>query len=375
MKIGILTLPLHTNYGGILQAYALQTILERMGHEVVVFDTSKRISIPMWKYPFAFIKRFIRKFLLQKPTRLFYEKWYNDTYLIISQNTQRFINKYIHRLEISSFSSLHEDNFDALIVGSDQVWRPMYFCPMYSTKIENAFLAFAQKWSVRRIAYATSFGSEKWEYTSKETACCRCLIKKFDIISVREKLGVKMCKDKFDIEAIHVLDPTMLLNKEDYIEMIKAADDIKPSNGNLLCYILDETKEISEIISHIAAKKNLKPFYANSKVDNHEVDIKLRIQPAVESWLRGFYDAEFIVTDSFHACVFAILFQKPFVVIGNSDRGMARFYSLLELFGLQSCLVASAQDINNDEINWDEISTILRERRICSYQLLHKALT
>lgn len=373
MKIGILTLPLHTNYGGILQAYALQTTLEHMGHNVVVFDTPKRVNVTIWKYPLVLFKRCIKKYILRKPTKLFYEKWCNDTYPIISQYTQRFIREYINILEVSSFSSLNEDDYDALIVGSDQVWRPMYFCSMHKTTIENAFLAFAKDWDIKRIAYAASFGSDEWEYNSEQTRLVAEYIKKFNVVSVRELGGVKMCLTQLKVEAIHVLDPTMLLSKEDYISLIKKAE-IKPSKGNLLCYILDETKEKQDIISYVAKHKNLIPFNVNSKVENLDAPIVERIQPPVESWLRGFYDAEFVVTDSFHACVFAILFQKPFVVIGNKGRGMARFHSLLEDFGLQQCLVSSYDEVKFLDIDWERMSAILQEKINFSKIKLEEAL-
>ena len=244
---------------------------------------------------------------------------------------------------------------------------------MHKTTIENAFLAFAKDWDIKRIAYAASFGSDEWEYNSEQTRLVAEYIRKFNVVSVREVGGVKMCLTQLKVEAIHVLDPTMLLSKEDYISLIKKAE-IKPSKGNLLCYILDETKEKQDIISYVAKHKNLIPFNVNSKVENLDAPIVERIQPPVESWLRGFYDAEFVVTDSFHACVFAILFQKPFVVIGNKGRGMARFHSLLEDFGLQQCLVSSYDEVKFLDVDWERMSAILQEKIIFSKIKLEEAL-
>ena len=130
MRIGILTLPLHTNYGGILQAYALQTVLERMGHEVVVFDTPNRMPLPPLKdIPKCFLKRIVKK-LLGRNQKIFYEYYQNKKVIpVITQNTQRFINSYIHRKEIRNFKELDGETYDAIVVGSDQVWRPLYFIP------------------------------------------------------------------------------------------------------------------------------------------------------------------------------------------------------------------------------------------------------
>lgn len=102
-----------------------------------------------------------------------------------------------------------------------------------------------------------------------------------------------------------------------------------------------------------------------------------RIQPAVETWLRGFHDANFVVTDSFHACVFSIIFNKPFIAIGNLGRGMTRFTSLLNRFGLQSRLIADSDKTNFEmpsDIDWDKVNTVLEESRKVSLQYLKNAL-
>ena len=360
MRIGILTLPLHTNYGGILQAYALQTVLERMGHEVVVFDTPrKRWNIPLWKKPLVYGKRFIKRYLLgDKSCVIFKEKKIEREYPIICQNTQTFIDKYIHLKKVNSLYDLNPKDFDCIVVGSDQIWRPLYY-----SGIENAFLKFAEGWNIRRIAYAASFGTDKWEYTPKKTEECRRLMKLFNGVSVREESGVELCKQHFNVTAQHVLDPTMLLDAEDYISLFKKSNTPK-SKGSLLCYILDETEEKQQIINHIAKEKGLIPFKINNG-KNNQASIKERIKPSVEQWLRGFYDAEFIVTDSFHACVFSILFKKQFIVIGNKERGMARFISLLGMLGLESRLVdfKSYSSIESINYSWivERISTYKKE--------------
>lgn len=337
MKIGILTLPLHTNYGGILQAYALQTVLELMGHEVVVIDTPNLQPKPSL---FTLSKRVVKR-LLGKRVGVFSERYHNSTYPVISQYTQPFVDKYIHRKIVNSPNELQEKDFDAIVVGSDQIWRPKYY-----GKIENAYLSFAKNWNIKRIAYAASFGTDDWEYTPRQTKVCAKLLKMFDAVSVRESSAVNLCKERFGVDAQHVLDPTMLLDKEDYIRLIEAANTPK-SKGTLLNYILDETPEKRTLIEQIAKDKGLVPFRVNSRVENHNAPLEERIQPPVEQWLRGFYDAEFVVTDSFHACVFSILFGKPFVVVGNKERGMARFESLLEMFGLENRLICSVEDYNH----------------------------
>lgn len=367
MKIGILTLPLHTNYGGILQAYALQTVLERMGHEVVVIDTPNIKSSPsLWTIG----KRIIKK-LLGRRVSLFLEKKYNKEFPIISQYTQLFVDKYIHRKVVNTPEELQEDDFDAIVVGSDQIWRPIYY-----KNIENAYLAFAKDWNIKRIAYAASFGTDEWEYTPQQTARCGELLRMFDAVSVREASGVGLCMEHFGVEAMHVLDPTMLLNREDYIKLIESSQTPK-SKGTMLNYILDETPEKKALIEQIAKDKNLKPFRVNSRVEDHSAPLNERIQPSVEQWLRGFYDAEFVVTDSFHACVFSILFGKPFVVIGNKERGMTRFNSLLEIFDIKDRIVDNLKDVHtiiNTPIDWCKVNQIRTGLKIISVDFLNNNL-
>ncbi len=373
MKIGILTLPLHTNYGGILQAYALQTVLERMGHEVVVFDKiMPEPSLPLWKCPFVYSKRLVNKLLGRKDNIVFFEQYVSKIKPIIQQNTNKFIKIYIHRVSFKTFAKIPDaDTFNAIIVGSDQVWRPIYFGEDH---VDDAFLAFARGWNIKRIAYAASFGVDKWEYSPLQTETCKSLLHNFDAISVREESGVKLCRDFFECKAQLVLDPTMLLDKSDYVKIIKTSNAPK-SKGNLLVYILDETPDKTALIKNIADKYNLKPFRVGSNTEKIHAPLNERIQPPVEEWLRGFYDAEFVITDSFHACVFAILFEKQFVVIGNKKRGMSRFISLLSLFGLENRLIAENSNVSAvDCIDFTLLRNRLAELKEKAMFFLYKSL-
>lgn len=369
MKIGILTLPLHINYGGILQAYALQTVLERMGHEVHIIEKEKQsLSISILKMPIIYGKRIIKNIRGNK-IPIFYEQKYNREQPIIRQNTNNFIEKYIHVIKYNKFSDIKESEYDAIVVGSDQIWRPKYFG---IKQIKQAYLKFAEKWNIKRIAYAASFGTDEWEYTTKQTSICGELLKKFDAVSVREDSGVHLCKKHFGVEAQHVLDPTTLLEKEDYIKLFETNNTPK-SKGNLLCYFLDETDEKKKLIKRVAEEKGLNPFNVKSKSDDINSPISDRVQAPVEQWLRGFYDAEFVVTDSFHACVFSILFNKPFIVYGNKKRGLSRFESLLNIFGLKNLLITNISEYKNiNGIVWENINETLNNKRKTAFTFLSK---
>lgn len=379
MKIGILTLPLHVNYGGILQAYALQTVLERMGHNVQVFhkDESYKIKIPP-HFPESikiYSKRFLKKLFIGGGYRIFAEKYYNEEYEITTQKTREFVNKYIHLCKLDSFFEIKQGDFDAIVVGSDQVWRPRYFRNMWKTNVENMFLDFTKNWNIRRIAYAPSFGVDEWEFSSEETNLCKTAIARFDAVSVRENGGKKLCMSFFDTKAEVVLDPTMLLSELDYGKL--ANQKIETNKyGYLLTYILDFSKETEKLIERISSEKHLSIFNASSKVDCIEAPLKEKMQISVEEWLRGFANAEFVVTDSFHACVFSIIFNKPFVVIGNKMRGMDRFYSLLKKFGLEENMLdaGNTYDSKKTYALHNGVKEILRTLRDDSLRFLTEAL-
>lgn len=326
MKIGIITLPLHTNYGGILQAYALQTTLEQMGHQVEILEE------PL-VYKHASLNRYIRRVLKKcvgKRSIINYEGFMRKWQPRVAANINQFINTYIHR-RIVNFDSLSDGEYDAFVVGSDQVWRPSY-----NHHIKNAFLGFAENWkNVKRIAYAASFGVDNWEFTEEQTDECKKLIQKFDFVSVREDSAVNLCKEQLGIIATHVLDPTMLLSVDNYQKLI---GELKISDKPyLFSYLLDESEEKINILKDICNKLNLPVRKIKLENDISKIPmsrLKSLIYPSIQEWLASFAQADFVVTDSFHGTVFSIIFNKPFVVLPNKGRGVSRFESLLKTVGL-----------------------------------------
>jgi hypothetical protein len=373
MKIGILTLPLRTNYGGILQAYALMETLKKMGHDVLLINR-KHNKIPKWKSIIIIIKRIIFKILFNSKKQIFKEKKDKNYYDYISINTQKFINKYIIPQTIPFYSSselkkINFHNYDAIIVGSDQVWRPTY-----PPNLTDSFLGFLNdNISTKRIAYAASFGTDKWEFTLNETKVCKDLLQKFNSVSTREDSGVDLCYKYFDITSQHVLDPTMLLCSKDYLKLL-VSSDCESNLGELLVYFLDESQDKLDVVGLVETTLNYKPFrnYSKNTIENESLED--RIIPSIENWIKGFYDAKFVVTDSFHGCVFSILFNKPFLAYGNSNRGMARFESLLKTFSLEDRIIMSYKELTikniQKPINWENVNYTLEQKKKKSLQFL-----
>ncbi|WP_148295498.1 polysaccharide pyruvyl transferase family protein [Prevotella dentasini] len=117
------------------------------------------------------------------------------------------------------------------------------------------------------------------------------------------------------------------------------------------------------------------PFRVNSKAENWHAPLQERIQPPVEQWLRGFYDAKMVITDSFHACVFSIIFQKPFVVFGNTNRGLSRLKSLLEPLGLMNNIISPDHKCNAScDINYQNVEQKISKYKAKSLDFLHSVL-
>lgn len=370
MKIGVLTLPIRTNYGGILQAYALVTVIKSLGNEV--FLIQERVKLPFYKAPFVYLKRFLFKFVLNREDAIdvFNERTERCLDMVIGQHTTDFINRNFKCVD-PSFIKRNINGIDAIVVGSDQIWRPRYAPSIYT-----AFLSFAKNWRIKRVAYAPSFGTDEWEYNLWQEYYCKLLVRKFDALSVREQSGVELCNLHFGVAAELVLDPTMLLTTEYYESLIRE-EELEKSDGDFFVYVLDRNDITVKIEQEICSRLELKAFY--SSTDNRNANISERVATKVEAWLKSFYDAEFILTDSFHACVFSILFNKPFVVYGNRKRGLARFHSLLSMFHLTDRLV-SVETSNFETailapIDWTKVNKILQEQREFSFKFLRESLS
>lgn len=374
MKIAIMTQPLGGNYGGIMQAWALQQVLKHMGHEPVTID--RQPKAPSAAYKLARLGyRAALKAVGKRNAPINFERHFP----IIFKNTQKFIENRIARSEpLLSTSALQKHfetiNYDAVIVGSDQTWRPMY-----SPNILDYYLNFLNNDKIKKISYASSFGVDHWEYNEEQTQECQKLAEKLDAISVRETSGVELCSKYLRVSAELTLDPTLLLTSQDYLSRLNITITSK-NPSKLFTYYLDSDINKNEVATRIAETLNLIPFTSQPSVKlsigSHK-NLDDYTFPKVENWIKAFNDAEFIVTDSFHGCVFSIIFNKPFLVFSNTERGGARFKSLLKLFDLEDRLIASQEDAQNkclQCIDWYKVNRLLDSYKTSSLDFLRKNL-
>ncbi|HIF9192362.1 TPA: polysaccharide pyruvyl transferase family protein [Photobacterium damselae] len=367
-KIGIFTQPLHHNYGGSLQAFALQHYLKSKGHDVLTIDF-KSDKKPRFFGAKVIALNLIKKYIKKEEIKAIFplsEKEINK----ICIHTDRFKDKNIaltKRIKnISDLKRLDEYKFDTYIVGSDQVWRPIY-----SPGISAFFLEFlGDNKKIKRISYAASFGTEHCnEYSNEQISKFKKLLNKFDAISVREDSGVRLCAEYFGVNAEHVIDPTLLLDKIDYIKLVDK-DKVPLSKGTLMSYVLDRNPEKNNIINKVVDITSLKEFSVMPDDDG--------VYPPVTEWLKGFIDAEYVITDSFHGMVFSIIFNKQFIVVANKDRGLSRFTSLLRKLKIEDRLIENYNDITqeliNNKINFNEVNELLFEEKQKAYAFIEKSL-
>lgn len=356
MKVGILTQPLRNNYGGILQNWALQHALIGLGHEPITIDAHMKyplkaylIELAQWLYNYCF-----------KGVKLDFPHRYN------ARRTFRLTGKFVEKNIIKTKplnrykeGIIDEYGIDCVIVGSDQVWRPKF-----NLEIENMFLDFLKDRDLKKIAYAASFGSNEWEYSSSLTEKCSSLIKQFDAVSVREASGVDLCKKYFDVDATHVLDPTLLVQREEYETLCKRVP--RKNESYLAVYCLDVTEGKKRLFNRIAERFNLK-----CRIFSADQDVKL----SLPQWLAMFRDASMVVTDSFHGTVFSILFKKQFYSLINNARGNARVASLLD-----QQLELGSQIIDEDStsfsvVDYEQVDEKLAALRQKSIQFLSENLS
>lgn len=376
MKIAIMTQPIGKNYGGIIQAFALQKVLRNMEHDVVTIDYN--YQQPKFFYKGArFFYRYAKKVVNKQKSMMNIER-YTPLFL---QNTQLFIIKNILQSEyIDNDSDLksnfNKNKYDAVIIGSDQTWRPKY-----SPNINSYYLDFLKSnKEIKKLAYASSFGVDSWEYPKKETKKCAKLAGSFDAVSVREQSGVDLCKKYLGVDSTCVLDPTLLLDKEDYLELIDDKYERGKSNG-VFTYFLDENQEKYATAQLLAESLFTHTYSCQAKKHSKilkEYNLDDYIMPPVEDWLASFANAEFVLTDSFHGMVFSIIFEKPFLVIVNKERGAARFESLLGQIGGLNHLVYDPASINKKMSETKNIKPIGKEKlnilKIYSLDFLKKNL-
>lgn len=330
MRIGIVTF--FGPYGGALQCFALQQVLNSMGHDVYVVNRKwGALGVDNKRSFFSNCKQKFHDFLVKDPFAAFYEKKFKFTKEVIS-------DKILYELGTKKY-------FDVIIAGSDQSWNPE--C------INIMGYYFYLDWvspEVKKYAYAVSFGKVNFEATSDEISTIKQILHTYNNISVREKSGIDTCKNIFDVDSQLCLDPTLLLTCQDYNSLIED----KHIPKDYICeFFLDRTTDKYNLVKEIAEKEGLSIIDNNPPIPNGKINRYFYKKRTISQWLRNIRYAKYVITDSFHGTVFSILYHKQFISLNNKNRGSARFENILTITNL----IYRLKDI--DGLDIDEIYSIL----------------
>lgn len=379
-KIGILTLLYNNyNYGGALQAYALTKYLYLNGYDAegILYSGSDNIVYPSTRDKFKqYSKIEIGKKVYQKIESKINNKRIEK---LLSNRRNRFLEfqeKYIPTSPVFNDNDLKriENKYDFFISGSDQVWNP-----------NCAFSLFLQKFvqnSEKKISYAASISRNS--LSEHEAEIMIPYIAKFKNCSVREKTAKKILEDQGISNVKVVLDPTFLLSKEQWMDII-------PKNQKkekyALAYFFSDSKQYRKKIQIFCKKNNLKLYYIPySKQEYISTDSigdgvpQENVGPI--EFLKLLNNAEYVFTDSFHGVALSINLEKQFVVFERDSKKSgasmnSRIYDILELFKIRDRLISNIDKLDqilSEKINYSVVSNILKEERIKSEEFLKSAL-
>ena len=245
-----------------------------------------------------------------------------------------FLRKTVELTEINNenlkYSQLKEKDYDILMINSDQTWNNFNIESLY----DHGFLRFAENWTIPKFVYAASLGIDYWRYTKRFDEKAKSLLQNFKGISLRERGAIDLVEKHLGIRPLFVLDPTFLIDKKYYTDIIKDfKKDFNFNNEYLFVYILDKNKIFDKYIEMARKKLNYEIYRVRTNQMNY-----------TENFLFGINISKAVITDSFHGTVFSIIFKKPFISFINSKRGRLRFYSLNETFRLNDRILFPSED-------------------------------
>lgn len=339
LKIGILTFHWATNYGAVLQCYALQQALTQLGHDVEAIDY----------YPKRYKKNLFYPFKTKRIThikRRFSEVRKEKEIAIFRTKNLKCSKYFSSNKELKNFKL----DYDCVICGSDQIWNESFTRHAEHKRTYTYFLNFVPD-NIIKASYAASFGTTK--YPEDLMSELKSLLARFDFISVREKTGLDILKGAGICNAQMVPDPTLLLDKKDYEKFIEKTKKGK----NAFVYMLhDRMADADELINY-------------AKNDNYEINVCQEI--GINEWLSRIYNSDVVITNSFHGIAFSIILEKQFVAFMIEGSGMNdRIHTLLDKLNLTSRIYTGDANILYQPIEWRTVKSSLDNYRKDGYGYL-----
>lgn len=365
-RIGVATI-WSDNYGAVLQGYALQKVLERNGYysEVIRhYRNPQRIANEsLFKQAFRWNILSLIEYLLDiKRRRMLHNGFAN-----FKKQYMRIGEKAFYR--DSNFEELN-DLYDAFICGSDMLWSTMFeedWPFFYLTFVAN---------NKNTISYAPSFGKNDMNNEQKDK--CKNMIKHINYLSCREEAGVNFIKDSFGLNAMHVVDPTLLLSASEWNSLFGNRPRLIKDN-----YILNYTfRKCNQggrknLYEQIEKSQNKSIYFITGQEGKYKHNIYKGYFSPLEFVLL-FRDADFVITDTFHGLIFSMIFNKPFIVLDKSQFGESsdRQISTLKTYGLDNRYVKSDSIITDDyyHLDYTQVNEIMNIKRNASLGFLLEAV-
>ena len=369
-KVGIVTFWWsQDNYGQLLQAFALQTVLKRMGHEPFLVNFMEPTIIKK-----GIVAKFKRVLNVFNPTKL---KNYLKKRIVAQHSNRGFSDFRKKHLNIASeqFRSLSDlknspPKADLYICGSDQVWN--------RKDLNNLKVYLLSFGNIPKISYAASFGKRYDNLNEDTIKVFETYLPKFQAISVRERSGMEACDKLGYPNAVWVPDPTLLLTKEDYADIL-IKDDVTPTwktnKKRVLIYTVgNQTVDCKEnVINFLKKQREYEVIHVSS-----QGDYTGNMYPTIEKWLSYMQQADFVLTNSFHGAVFSVIFNKEFAVLlcdGGTAGMNERIYSLLEKTKQKHKILDSFDKLNDllaDKSDWSFVEKEIVEWRVEAKDFLEK---
>ena len=354
MKVAVITRHAICNYGSFLQSYALEKAIEKLGNEAVIIDYiredeeyHKRINIALKKS-----KRWNKNFLMRT---IYKASRYPET-VLMERKFAQFRKKHLNMTKLyTSIQELEMDKpqADIYCTGSDQVWGPISlenYDPAYCVDFTND--------EDVKISYAASFGKTKFE--GDTMSYFAEALKKYKYLSVRENSATEIISGMGIDKVEQVLDPTLLLNSEEWSKLIE-----KEVTGKyVLVYQIHSNPDLDKYAEEFAKKVNLPLLRVSFYLHQISRSGKLVYLPTIGEFLSYIKNAEYMITDSFHGTAFAINFNTQFVNVVH-DETATRNQSLLKLTGLTDRIVTDKKnfDVFNKKIDFSKVNEIIEENR------------
>ena len=360
-RIGVVSYNIHanfTNYGSALQSWALNQVIARLGYSPVLIDYCPDILAdknPLHPFDNAWDKDDETRNMIEQSMEAIKKNHakFEDFYTTAFNRSKAYTKK--------NFNDVKSE-VDSFVCGSDTIFSPDEF------DLDDGYLANYECMRGNSIAYAASFGDP--HFSDNQLERLNKLIKNFKALGIREQLMIPYLREHSSVEVKKVLDPTLLLQENDYQSIIHPSRLIKEKY--VLYYSRRYNPEMEKYVESIAKKNNWKIVEISLRAQNSKKGHIMFYEAGVQEFLSLIKHAEFVVTNSFHGMIFSVQFKKEFVIFSRAlcDNKIAE---LLELFGIKHRLLVSSNE-KLDSIIWENVFYNIEIERRKSLQFLDNSL-